>query len=133
MKVPGDLSNKIGYKMFHGIAPNGGGTKVNQYTLIYDVMIAPTGPGAASMIQIDDLNNTSDGDLFWQGNNFGQGANGYNGTSIFTPDSWHRVVISVDLTTNPGVISKFVDGVKQDDWIMVERLVVCSVLQVYAI
>ena len=133
MKVPGDLSNKIGYKMFHGIAPNGGGTKVNQYTLIYDVMIAPAGPGAASMIQIDDLNNTSDGDLFWQGNNFGQGANGYNGTSIFTPDSWHRVAISVDLTQNPGVISKFVDGVKQDDWKPGDRLDGRRALQDYAI
>ena len=30
MRVPGDLSNKIGYIMRHGISPNGGGTKVDQ-------------------------------------------------------------------------------------------------------
>ena len=116
MVVPGDLSNKIGYKMHHGIAPNGGGTKVNQYTLIYDVLLGSQGPGAASLIQIDDLNNSNDGDLFWQGGNFGQGQGGYVGTGIFTPGEWHRVAIAVDLTTSPGVITKFVDGVKQDDW-----------------
>ena len=117
MKVPGDLSNKIGYIMRHGIAPNGGGTKVNQYTLIYDVMVAEAAsPGAASMIQIDDLNNTSDGDLFWQGSNFGQGQGGYVGTTNFTAGAWHRVAMAVDLAAQPSVITKFVDGVKQDDW-----------------
>jgi len=116
MKVPGDLSNKIGYVMKHGIAPNGGGTKVNQYTLIYDLLIATNGPGAASLIQIDEGNNTSDGDLFWQGNNFGQGQGGYVGTGNFTPGEWHRVAIAVDLSAQPAVITKFVDGVKQDDW-----------------
>ena len=116
MKVPGDLSNKIGYVMNHGITPNGGGTKVNQYTLIYDLVIATNGPGAASLIQIDEGNNTSDGDLFWQGNNFGQGQGGYLGTGIFTPGEWHRVALAVDLAATPAVITKFVDGVKQDDW-----------------
>ena len=119
--------------MYSGIAPNGGGNKVNKYTLIYDVMIAPAGPGAASMIQIDDPNNTSDGDLFWQGNNSGQGANGYNGTSIFTPGAWHRVAIAVDLTQNPGVITKFVDGVKQDDWKPGDRLDGRRALQEFSI
>ncbi|MBI4324082.1 MAG: hypothetical protein HY674_02340 [Chloroflexi bacterium] len=116
MQVPGDLNNKIGYIMRHGISPNGGGTRVNQYTLVYDVMIGTTGPGAASMIQIDDQNNANDGDLFWQGNNFGQGQGGYNGTGIFTPGAWHRVSLAVDLTTTPGTLTKYVDGVKQDDW-----------------
>lgn len=116
MKVPGDLNNKIGYIMRHGIAPNGGGTKVNQYTLIWDVLVAGSGPGAAAMIQIDDPNNTSDGDVFWQGNNFGQGQGGYEGTAIFLPDEWHRVAMAVDLAAQPPVITKFVDGVKQDDW-----------------
>ena len=116
MKVPGDLSNKIGYKMFHGITPNGGGTKVNQYTLIMDVLVGTAGPGAASLIQIDDLSNSNDGDLFWQGNNFGQGQGGYVGTGIFTPGQWHRVSIAVDLAATPPIITKYIDGVKQHDW-----------------
>jgi hypothetical protein len=116
MRVPGDLSNQIGYVMRHGIAPNGGGTRVNQYTLIMDVLVAETGASAAALLQINSLNNTDDGDLFWQGNNFGQGAGGYNGTGAFTPGTWHRIVAAYDMAANPPVVTKYVDGIKQDDW-----------------
>ena len=116
MRVPGDLDRRIGYVMTHGIAPNGGGTKVNQYTLIMDVLVNTTGPGAASLLQIDSLNNTTDGDLFWQGSNFGQGGGGYNGKGTFTAGAWHRIVAAYDEAANPPVVTKFVDGIKQDDW-----------------
>lgn len=116
MRVPGDVNNQIGYVMRHGIAPNGGGTRVNQYTLIMDVMVADSGPGAASLWQTSSTNNTDDGDLFWQGNNFGQGNGGYNGTDAFVPAQWHRVVAAYDMAANPPVVTKFVDGIKQDDW-----------------
>ena len=56
MRVPGDLTRRIGYKMTHGIAPNGGGTRVNQYTLIMDIMVDTSGPGAASLLQVSDPN-----------------------------------------------------------------------------
>jgi len=116
MRVPGDLDRNIGYIMDHGIAPNGGGTKVNQYTLIMDIMVDSAGPGAASLLQINSLNNTDDGDLFWQGNNFGQGGGGYNGTGAFTPLEWHRICAAYDEAANPPVVTKFVDGIFQDDW-----------------
>jgi hypothetical protein len=116
MKVPGDLSNKIGYVMTHGIAPNGGGTRVNQYTLIYDLFVATSGPGAASLLQTSSSANTDDGDLFWQGSNFGQGGGGYNGRGTFTAGAWHRVVAAYDMAANPPVVTKYVDGIKQDDW-----------------
>ena len=116
MRVPGDLSNKIGYIMTHGIAPNGGGTRVNQYTLIMDVLVADAGPGAASLFQVSSANNTDDGDLFWQGGNFGQGTDGYIGTGQFTAGAWHRVVAAYDEAATPPVVAKFVDGIKQDDW-----------------
>ncbi|MBM3847958.1 MAG: hypothetical protein FJ405_16940, partial [Verrucomicrobia bacterium] len=116
MKVPGDLDRNIGYVMTHGISPNGGGTLVNQYTLIMDVYVASTGPGAASLIQINSANNADDGDLFWQGNNFGQGGGGYNGTGAFTAGEWHRVAAAYDMAANPPVVTKYVDGIKQDDW-----------------
>ena len=115
MHVPGDLTDRLGYAMHHGIAPNGGGTKVNQYTLIMDVLVAPSGAGAASLFRVQPTG-ASDGDLFWQGNNFGQGGNGYNGTGAFTPGEWHRVVAAYDEAANPPVVTKYVDGIKQDDW-----------------
>jgi len=116
LEVPGDVTREIGYVMTHGIAPNGGGTRVNQYTLIMDVLVDTSGPGAASLLQTSSLNNTDDGDLFWQGNNFGQGGGGYNGRGTFTAGEWHRVVAAYDMAANPPVVTKYVDGIKQDDW-----------------
>ena len=116
MYVPGDVLREIGYIMEHGIAPNGGGTRVNQYTLIMDVMVGTTGPGAASLWQTSSTNNTDDGDLFWQGGNFGQGTDGYIGTGAFTAGEWHRVAAAYDMAANPPVVTKYVDGIKQDDW-----------------
>jgi len=119
MRVPGDLNRNIGYIMDHLIAPNGGGSRVNQFTLIMDVMVDSVGTGgstAASLLQVSSLNNTDDGDLFWQGNNFGQGGNGYVGTSAFTPLAWHRVIAAYDEAANPPVVTKYVDGIFQDDW-----------------
>ena len=116
MKVPGDLKREIGYIMDHGIKPNGGGTRVNQYTIVFDIYVGTSGPGAASLLQTSSLNNTDDGDLFWQGNNFGQGGGGYNGTGAFTAGAWHRVVAAYDEAATPPVVTKYVDGIKQDDW-----------------
>ncbi len=116
MVVPGDLDRNIGYVMDHGIAPNGGGIKVNQYTIIFDIYVETTGPGAASLLQISSLQNTDDGDLFWQGNNFGQGTDGYIGRGTFTAGAWHRVIAAYDEAATPPVVTKFVDGIKQDDW-----------------
>jgi len=117
VQVPGDLTRKIGYVMTHGIPANGGGTRVNQYTLIMDIMIDSSGPGAASLLQISDpAGNSDDGDLFWQGNNFGQGAGGYNGTGAFTPGAWHRVAAAYNEAAAIPVVTKYVDGIFQDDW-----------------
>lgn len=115
----------IGYVMYHGIEPNGGGTRVNQYTLIMDVMIFEEGAGAAGIIQIDSprpgadgvIPNSGDSDYFWQGNNMGQGQGGYEGDGSFTPGEWHRIVFAVDLAGDPRLVTKYVDGVKQDDWV----------------
>ncbi len=115
----------IGYVMYHGIDPNGGGTRVNQYTLIADVMLFETGRSAAGIIQIDSprpgadgvIPNSGDGDFFWQGNNMGQGGGGYVGDGSFTPFEWHRIVFAVDLAGDPRLVTKYVDGVKQDDWV----------------
>lgn len=118
MRVPGTLDRRIGFLMNHGIAPNGGGTRVNQYTLVLDICLATTGSGAASLLQVSTTNSTAndDGDLFWQGGNFGQGTGGYNGRGTFTAGEWHRVVAVYDMAATPPVVAKFVDGIKQDDW-----------------
>ena len=117
--VPGDTgpgSRRLGYTMTHGIAPNGGGTRVNQYTIIYDILCT-NNSGAASLLQVSDpVNNADDGDLFWQVANFGQGGGGYGGTSALTSNVWHRIVAAYDEAASPAVVTKYVDGIKQDDW-----------------
>ena len=50
-RVPGTLSRQIGYVLDHGIKPNGGGTRVNQYTLIMDV----SRPRARGCIPADEF------------------------------------------------------------------------------
>jgi hypothetical protein len=122
MYVPGDLDRRIGYVMEHGIAPNGGGAKVNQWTLLMDVIVSSNGFAAASLLQINSLNNTDDGDLFWQDGNFGQGLGGYLGEYLFTPEAWHRMIIAYDEAANPPVATKFLDGKKIYDWTASQEL-----------
>ena len=112
MFVPVDT--EVGYKLMHGIAPNGGGRFVNRYTLIMDVMQVGGG-GASAIIQSSPKKNPGDATFFWQRSNMGQGGGGYNGDGSFTPDEWHRIGFAVDLTDEK-VITKWVDGVLQDEW-----------------
>jgi hypothetical protein len=94
-----------GFQMFHGATPNGGGSFVNQYTLIYDLYLPVV--GWRSLLQTD-LSNVSDGDFFINPSG-GIGISGvYDG--FVPPNEWHRVAIAIDLA-GP-VLTKFIDGVK---------------------
>jgi len=119
MFVPGGNSTQLGYILRHGIGANGGGTRVNQFTLIYDLYWDSTGPGFASFVNFD-VSNTSDGDFFWRraDGGFGQGGGGYEGDTVLTGDAWHRVAFAVDMAANPPVVTKFLDGVKHADQLM---------------
>lgn len=102
-----------GYKMYHGAAPNGGGTYVNQYTLIYDVYYPSAADGKWRSFWQTDTSNSNDGDLFvsnWNGLGISSLYDGWVG-----PNAWHRIAFAFDLS-GPGeapVLTKFLDGVKQ--------------------
>ena len=105
-----------GYKMYHGAAPNGGGTNVNQYTLIYDVYYPAGSDDTWRSLLQTDVSNTSDGDLFVNPSD-GIGISGIYDGSV-SAGAWHRLAFAMDLTgtetgtaTTP-VIAKFIDGVK---------------------
>ena len=119
MHFDGSLNNTLGYVMHHGAVPNGGptATKVNQWTLIMDVMF----PNKAaepwfSFIQIDSpINNDNDGDLFanFSGGTAGLGISGsYPKNPPINAGQWHRITFAVDAAQT---ISKYVDGVKTAD------------------
>ena len=112
MKVGYVGSNaNFGYLMKHGIAPNGGGNRLNQYSLVYDVYFTGGGNGWPSLANLDT---SGDGDVFWRRGDggLGQGGGGYEpvdpGVKV-NANTWHRVVLALDLAS--GLYEKYVDGV----------------------
>jgi hypothetical protein len=114
LRKTGGNSKNIGYIMDHQIPPNGGGQLVNQYTIIFDIYKAG---GTTTLFNCQNTNNTTDGSIFWQGNDIGQGAGGYVSLGTATPGVWHRIALAADMAANPPLITKFVDGIKQDNWV----------------
>lgn len=107
MSFPATAMNQ-GFVMTHGIAPNGGGSYVNQFTLIMDLMYPAASSGQWRALWQTDLNNASDGELFINTAN-GIGISGiYAGT--IQADTWHRVAFVFDLTLPAGRLRKFIDG-----------------------
>lgn len=87
------------YKLNHGIAPNGGGTKVNEYTLMYDFKVATLGAWH-TFYQTDTAVTGSDGDFFKNTSGFlGTWALNYSTTPLAV-DMWYRLVVAVDLGTS---------------------------------
>ena len=87
----------------HGIAPNGDGAKVNEWTLLIDFSYPPSSlsdpPNGYNDLFQTDPTNASDAD--WTINSSGAigiGAVGYSGASGFTTqaDTWYRMVVVVD-------------------------------------
>ncbi len=111
MKVGHVGSNpNFGYLMEHGVSANGGGNKVNQYTIICDVHFTGAGSGWVSMLNMDSQ---GDGDLFWRRGDggLGQGGGGYEPDDPeikVNKGQWHRIVLAVDLAK--GGYEKYVDG-----------------------
>src|SRR5258706_9633236 len=114
----GAIFKRIGLRMKHGLAPNGGGKKVNQYTAIFDILwgenAASVGYGA--VWQLHDLDTPGDSDLYWQAAAGGYGkscCSAYTATAERQDRSqWARVVIAVDLAANPPVMAKYINGKK---------------------
>jgi len=94
------------YTMNHGISANGGGSLVNEYTLMIDFKV-PTVDTWKCFFQTD-ASNTSDGDCFINqtGGTIGIGATGYSSFSV-TPNEWYRLIISVK---NGSQFQYYIDG-----------------------
>jgi hypothetical protein len=92
-------------KMTHGIAANGGGIMVNNYSVQIDFSIPTTGIWY-SFIQTDPTN-VSDADLFIKTNNaIGTAVTGYSTNTIAT-NSWYRMVITVQ---NGTLFNVYING-----------------------
>lgn len=97
----------MGYVVTHGIAANGGGSYVNQYTLVMDLLWPQASQGTWRGLFQTNTTNSNDGDFFINPDN-GIGISGqYHGTIL--AETWQRVAVSFDLTTS--TMNKFVNGV----------------------
>jgi hypothetical protein len=99
-------ANWGGYLMAHGMAPNAGGTRVNQYTVIIDLLYPSWTSGFYRALWQTDPANTNDADMFFNGTD-GLGVS-YQYDGALMPDTWHRVVLAFDLTKRE--VGKYLDG-----------------------
>ena len=98
-------------EMTHNIGPNGGGSYVNEWSILMDIMVPQSSMGNWVALYQTNTANTNDGDFFVKNNPAGQigvAATGYS-TNTISGDTWYRVVVSVD---NPDFYTICVDGVQ---------------------
>lgn len=108
MRVPAFTDAANGYLLeLTGTGPNGGGSFVNQYTFIFDVLI----PGALNWTPFFNTNpgNGNDADFYVDNvGKLGIGALGYTPNGTISPDTWYRIGFAADLAS--GAVSYYVDG-----------------------
>ncbi len=93
------------FKLTHGISANGGGTKVNEYSLKFDFKVSNTNTWK-TFFQTNPLNN-DDGDCFINtSGEIGTQATGY-GAYTLKDNEWYRLIISVQTGTS---YKYFLDG-----------------------
>jgi hypothetical protein len=95
----GNGATRIGigsyYKLTHNFPPNGGGSYINEYSLMFDFKIPALGPWY-TFFQTN-MTNANDADFFIKPTGeIGQGNPGYSTLQV-TPDVWYRLIVSVDL------------------------------------
>ena len=93
------------YKLTHGIAANGGGKKINEYSLQFDFKIEEN--GYWKCFYQTSVTNSNDGEVFINpGGNIGVAAVGYSSITL-NPGEWYRLVISVK---NGSWFNVYLDG-----------------------
>jgi hypothetical protein len=96
-----------GLIVYHGGLPNGGGQRVNQYSVVMDVLYPASSTGFRSIWQTDtNVPTASDGDVFLNGADGIGISSQYHGT--VTHDAWHRLAFTFDLTKRE--LGKYLDG-----------------------
>lgn len=119
MKFP-QTAPDAGFRISHGMGANGGGSRVNQYTLIMDVLFPASSSGMVRALLQSNPDDTDDADFFIGANN-GLGVDGQFDGEV-PADTWKRLALVVDLAAVPPTVSKFIDGVNVGDQVLSEGL-----------
>lgn len=95
----------------HGIAPNGGGAFVNQYSIVADIFSPAGSRGSWRTIYQTNTGNSNDGDYFIRpdNDNIGVGDLTYSGSPI-DEANWTRLVLTVDLALGGNDVLAYVNG-----------------------
>jgi len=114
LRFAGASTPGIGLSMPHGAIPNGGesSTRVNQWTLIMDLLIPNVRKEPWLALLQTDPENTGNADLFikFTGDLAVIGSLGnYSGDGVLLPGQWHRIAVAVDVGAL--TMSKYIDGV----------------------
>jgi hypothetical protein len=107
--VPAFANLANGYHLtLNDTGPNGGGSYVNNWTIIYDIYVPSPWP-LDYMVPFfnTDPANGNDGDFYLYGDGeIGIGGGGYSSPGTLTPDTWYRVSFVASAST----LSYYVNG-----------------------
>jgi hypothetical protein len=96
------------YSCAHGIAPNGGGSSVNEYTVVMDINYF--GSWLWKCLLQTNTSNSNDGEVFVNLNGgIGVGATGYSSPHFLDAKEWYRIAIVVD---NGSRYEIYADGIQ---------------------
>ena len=111
MKFPKAVANSMGYIVTHGAVPNAGGSYVNEYTLVFDMLIPASSFDDDGWLSLLNTNasNVNDGDFFINLGSSGIGISGdYSGR--IQQDSWHRIALVCAEENGSITLRKYIDG-----------------------
>ncbi len=102
------------YTMTHGIAPNGGGSFVNQYSILFDVNYPASSAGSWRTLMQTNPANDNDGEYFlhptdesWGVGDLTYTDNATTGEFFSSADTWYRAVLTFDLGN---AVNLYIDG-----------------------
>ena len=108
MRVPGFTSTANGYQVtLTDTGPNGGGVYINQFTLIFDVLI-PAPLGRTALFNTNPQN-ANDADFYVETNGrVGTSGIGYSAAGVVSSNAWHRIAFVADLASS--TVAYYVNG-----------------------
>jgi GNAT superfamily N-acetyltransferase/endonuclease/exonuclease/phosphatase family metal-dependent hydrolase len=108
LQTAGFTASNNGYLVtLTGTGPNGGGVYLNQFTIIYDLLV----PGSLGWVPLFNTNpaNANDADFYIRNDGaVGISAIGYSSAGIITANTWYRVAFAADLAAD--TVNYYIDG-----------------------
>jgi hypothetical protein len=108
MYAPAFTSAGNGYQVtLTGSGPNGGGTYINRFTLIFDLLI-PAPLGRTPLFNTNPQN-ANDADFYIEADGrVGTSAIGYSPAGVIRSNTWQRIAFAADLAASS--VTYYVDG-----------------------